>query len=96
MAKRAKVTLHRQSPTLFLAKLQWKAKQVEAIRVVYERRDVFVWLPTGICLQVLPYVFDFKLGRSCTRSTSHDRYNRKVALYNILDILSVYFFRARP
>ena len=76
MAKRAEVTLHRQSPTLFLAKLQRKAKQVEAIRVVYERRDVFVWLPTGygksICFQVLPYVFDFKLGRSCMRSTSHD------------------------
>ena len=64
-------------------KLQLKSKQVEAIRVVYERRE---WLPTGygksICFQVLPYVFDFKLGRSCMRSTSHDRYDRKVALYN--------------
>ena len=30
-------------------------------------------------------------------STSHDRYDHKVALYNSKsDILSVYFFRARP
>ena len=35
--------------------------------MVYENKDVFVWLPTGygksICFHVLPYVFDFKLGR---------------------------------
>ena len=45
--------------SLKMDKLQLKAKQVEAIRMVYERRDVFVWLPTGygksICFQVLPY-----------------------------------------
>ena len=47
---------------LKMDKLQLKAKQVEAIQVVYERTYVFVWLPTGyvksICFQVLPYVFD--------------------------------------
>ena len=46
-------------------------------------------------VKYIGYVFDFKLRRSCMRSTSHDRYDRKVALYNT-DILSVYFFRARP
>ena len=47
--------------------LKLKPKQIEAIRMVYENKDVFVWLPTGygksICFHVLPYVFDFKLGR---------------------------------
>ena len=52
---------------LKMDKMKLKPKQVEAIRLVYERKDAFVWLPTGygksICFQILPYLFDFKLGR---------------------------------
>ena len=44
-----------------------KSGQEAAIRDVYDGSDVFVWLPTGygksICYQVLPYLFDSKLGR---------------------------------
>ena len=44
-----------------------KKEQVSAVRAVYEGRDVFVWLPTGfgksICYELLPFVFDHKLGR---------------------------------
>lgn len=43
-----------------------KEEQKLAIRAVYERKDVFVWLPTGfgksVCFQTLPFLFDYKLG----------------------------------
>ena len=52
---------------LKMDRIELKLKQVEAIRLVYERKDAFVWLPTGygksICFQILPYLFDFKLRR---------------------------------
>ena len=52
---------------LKMDKMELKPKQVEAIRLLYERKDAFVWLPTGygksICFQISPYMFDFKLGR---------------------------------
>ena len=49
------------------ASLKLKDQQVEAISAVYDGNDVFVFLPTGfgksICFQVLPFLFDHKLGR---------------------------------
>jgi len=45
-----------------------KDQQVEAVKLLSEGKDVFVWFPTGygksICYQRLPFVFDVKLGRT--------------------------------
>ena len=45
-----------------------KCEQLLCIKHIYERNDVFLWLPTGfgksLCYEVLPFVFDDKLGRS--------------------------------
>ena len=45
-----------------------KPELVQAIRHLYEGRDVFLWLPTGfgksICYEILPFLFDFKLGQA--------------------------------
>lgn len=50
-----------------MSHLTLKDKQVEAISAVYGGSDVFVFLPTGfgksICFQVLPFLFDHKMGR---------------------------------
>jgi len=35
-------------------------QQVEAVKLLSEGKDVFVWFPTGL----LPFVFDVKLGRT--------------------------------
>ena len=44
-----------------------KHEQLMCIKYIYERKDVFLWLPTGfgksLCYEVLPFVFDDKLGR---------------------------------
>ena len=60
---------------LKMDKMVLKPKQVEAVRPVYERKDAFVWLPTGygksICFQMLPYLFDFKLGRISAAPDKH-------------------------
>ena len=46
--------------------LDLKEEQELAIRAVYDKKDVFVWLPTGfgksVCFQTLPFLFDCKLG----------------------------------
>ena len=38
-----------------------KGEQKEAIKAIYDGKDVFVWLPTGfgksVCFQALPFVF---------------------------------------
>ena len=52
-----------------------KTEQLEAIRHIYDGKDVFLWLPTGfgksICYETLPFVFDYKLERvSGTTSSS--------------------------
>ena len=43
-----------------------KAKQRSAMEAIYNRQDVFVWLPTGygrsLCYQVLPFIMDYKHG----------------------------------
>ena len=48
--------------------LSLKDQQVEAIKLLSEGKDVFVWFPTGygksVCYQLLPFVFDVKLGRT--------------------------------
>ena len=44
-----------------------KPEQKACIDFIYQGRDVFLWLPTGfgksICYEVLPFMFDLKLGR---------------------------------
>jgi superfamily II DNA helicase RecQ len=44
-----------------------KSQQKEAVKHVWDGKDVFVLLPTGfgksIIYEVLPFLFDFKLGR---------------------------------
>ena len=48
--------------------LSLKDQQVEAVKLLSEGKGVFVWFPTGygksICYQLLPFVFDVKLGRT--------------------------------
>jgi len=48
--------------------LSLKDQQEEAVKLLSEGKDVFVWFPTGygkpICYQLLPFVFDVKLGRT--------------------------------
>ena len=48
--------------------LSVKDQQVEAVKLLSEGKDVCVWFPTGygksICYQLLPFVFDVKLGRT--------------------------------
>jgi len=48
--------------------LSLKNQQVEAVKLLSEGKDVFVWFPTGygksICYQLLPFVFDVNLGRT--------------------------------
>ena len=47
-----------------------KDQQVEAVKLLSEGKDVFVWFPISygksICYQLLPFVFDVKLGRTNT------------------------------
>ena len=49
-----------------------KPEQVTAIRAVYDKKDVFVWLPTGfgksLCYETIPFVYDWKLRRVDARS----------------------------
>ena len=50
-----------------------KPEQLQAVRHMYDGRDVFLWLPTGfgksIRYEVLPFLFDFKLGKVDTESS---------------------------
>ena len=43
-----------------------RQKQLEVLQSVYGGHDVFAWFPTGygksLCYQLLPYMFDVKLG----------------------------------
>ena len=43
-------------------------EQLQAVRHIYEARDVFLWLPTtfgkSICHEVLLFLLDCKLGKS--------------------------------
>ena len=50
-----------------------KPEQLQAVHHMYDGRDVFLWLPTGfgksIRYEVLPFLFDFKLGKVDTESS---------------------------
>ena len=58
-----------------------KAEQRFAMEAIYNRQDVFVWLPTGygksLCYQVPPFIVDYKHGVVetqdivCRRTISH-------------------------
>ena len=43
-----------------------RQKQLEVLQSVYGGHNIFAWFPTGygksLCYQVLPYIFDVKLG----------------------------------
>ena len=47
------------------ASVKLKEHQRKAVRYMYDKHDVFIWLPTGygksLCYELLPYVFDHKL-----------------------------------
>ena len=47
--------------------LPLKPQQVDAVRHVYNGKDVFLWLPTGfgksVCYELLPFVMDHKRGK---------------------------------
>ena len=51
-----------------------KNEQLSAIQAVYERKDVFVWLPTGfgksLCYQAVPFVVDYKMSLAGSRRSS--------------------------
>lgn len=52
--------------------LPLKSEQVEAIKLIYGRKDVFLWLPTGfgksICYETLPFLFNHKRSGSSAGS----------------------------
>ena len=43
-------------------RLVLRDQQMEAVKMLYEGQDVFLWVPTGygklICYQMLPFLFD--------------------------------------
>ena len=51
-----------------------RQKQLEVLQKLYSGYDVFVRFPTGygksLCYQLLPYMFDVKLGRSNAPSSA--------------------------
>ena len=51
-----------------LSSIALKQEQLTAIRYLYQRKDVFLWLPTGfgksVCYEVLPFLFDFAGSKS--------------------------------
>jgi ATP-dependent DNA helicase RecQ len=51
-----------------------KPEQIACVKSIYEGKDVFLWLPTGfgksLCYEVLPFVFDMKLGRLADSNTN--------------------------
>ena len=60
--------------TLGSPHLSLKKEQYQALKAIYDRRDVFVCLPTGfgksLCYQTAPFVMDYKLGHLGTQKRS--------------------------
>lgn len=67
MANNFELSLSYALSCLQLEGLEVKDKQKEAIRAIYDGKDVFLWLPTGygksLCYQCLPFLFDYKLSK---------------------------------
>ena len=53
--------------TLKMPHLSLKKEQISSMEAIYNRRDVFMWLPTGygksICYQALPFIMNYKHGQ---------------------------------
>ena len=51
-----------------LSSIALKQEQLTAICYLYQRKDLFLWLPTGfgksVCYKVLPFLFDFAGSKS--------------------------------
>ena len=51
-----------------LSSITLKQEQPTAIRHLYQRKDVFLWLPTGfgksVCYEVLPFLYNFAGSKS--------------------------------
>ena len=51
-----------------LSTITLKQEQLTAIRYLYQRKDIFLWLPNGfgksVCYEVLPFLFDFAGSKS--------------------------------
>ena len=51
-----------------LSSIVLKQEQLTAIRYLYQRKDIFLWLPTGfgksVCYEVLPFLFNFAGSKS--------------------------------
>ena len=51
-----------------LSSIALKQEQLTTIRYLYQRKDIFLWLPTGfgksICYEVLPFLCDFAGSKS--------------------------------
>ena len=80
---------------LSLAHLSLKKEQHLAMKAIYKRRDVFVWLSTGyrksLCYQSIPFVMDYKLGLKGSSKYSEVLY---IALLLSLSLsLSIQLFR---
>jgi superfamily II DNA helicase RecQ len=47
--------------------LPLKSEQIEAVRHMYNGKDVLLWLPTGfgksVCYEILPFIMDYRPGR---------------------------------
>ena len=56
------------SSRIDLSSIALKQEQLTAIHYLYQRKDVFLWLPTGfgklVCNEVLPFQFDFAGSKS--------------------------------
>jgi len=52
------------------ASVTLKDEQTACVKAIYEGRGIFLWLPKvfgkSMCCEVLPFVFDDKLGRCDT------------------------------
>ena len=63
------------------------------MKYVYKGKDTFVWLPMGfgksVCYEVLPFVFDVKLGRG------NDSSNNAVIVVSPLVSLTIASIRSK-